>query len=89
MSLTILYTPEFKRDYKKLPLEVREALKTRGRLFQENPFHPLIKTHKLSGTLKELWSFSIDYRIRVIFEFKGNKEALLLRVGDHSIYRRR
>jgi hypothetical protein len=29
----------------------------------------------------------VDFRHRVLFEFIGDGAALLLRVGDHSIYR--
>lgn len=89
MAYTILFAPEFKRDYRKLPVDLREVLKERGRLLQENPYHPLLKTHKLTGTLKECWSYSVDFRIRVIFQFVSKTEIVLLRVGDHSIYRKK
>ncbi len=89
MAYTISFTPEFKRDYRKLSDQLKEALKERGRLFQENPFHPLLKTHKLTGALKECWSYSVDFRIRVIFQYVSKTEMVLLRVGDHSIYRKK
>jgi addiction module RelE/StbE family toxin len=87
MPLTIYYAPEFKRDYKKLPAEIQLGIKNRGVLFQQNPFHPILKTHKLSGLLDGYWVFSVDHRHRVVFKFQGKHEVLLLRVGDHSIYR--
>jgi len=87
MGYEIFYAPEFKRDYKKLPVSIRESVKVRGRLFQENPFHPLLKTHKLSNH-KNRWSFSVDYHNRVAFRFKEGNIVELLRVGDHSIYRK-
>ena len=68
MAYSISYTPEFKRDYKKLNKIQREQLKLKGRLFEQSPFHPLLRTHKLSGKLKEYWSFSIDFKHRVIFQ---------------------
>lgn len=89
MPLAIRYAPEFKRDYKKLREGPRQAMKRRGVLFQENPFHPLLKTHKLAGKLAGIWAFSVDFRVRVLFEFIGENEVVLLRVGDHSIYRRK
>lgn len=89
MAFTILFTPEFKRDYRKLSAEMKTALKERGKLLQENPFHPLLKTHKLTGTLKECWAYSVDFRVRVLFQFNSKTEIVLLRVGDHSIYRKR
>lgn len=38
-------------------------------LFINDPFHPQLRTHKLSGNLKDLWSFSIEYDLRVVFHF--------------------
>jgi addiction module RelE/StbE family toxin len=89
MSVVILYTPEFKRDYKKLPALLRDLLKKKGSLFEQEPFHPFLRTHKLTGKLVGLWSFSLDFRHRVIFRFLGESEVELLRVGDHSIYRKK
>lgn len=89
MALTIRYTPEFQRDYRKLSVRVRERVKERGALFAEDPFHPLLRTHKLGGKLARVWSFAVDFHHRVLFEFLGEGEVLLLRVGDHSVYRNR
>jgi mRNA-degrading endonuclease YafQ of YafQ-DinJ toxin-antitoxin module len=38
-------------------------------LFTNNPFDVTLKTHKLSGKLKGLYAFSIEYDIRVVFYF--------------------
>ena len=89
MLVVIFYTPEFKRDYKKLSGTLQDLLKKKGQLFGQEPFHPLLRTHKLSGKLRGLWSFSLDYRCRVLFRFRGQNEVELLRVGDHSIYRKK
>jgi mRNA-degrading endonuclease YafQ of YafQ-DinJ toxin-antitoxin module len=89
MPVEIWYGPEFKRDYKKLTPELQVLVKNRGRLFQKNPFHQLLKTHKLGGFVKECWAFSVKYGFRVIFEFRGDGKVNLLRVGDHSVYRKK
>jgi mRNA-degrading endonuclease YafQ of YafQ-DinJ toxin-antitoxin module len=89
MPLDIFYAPEFKRDYKKLPEALQLLLKTRGRLFQQDPFHALLHTHKLTGALAPYWSFSVDSRNRVLFRFLGEGQVMLLRVGDHSLYRKK
>lgn len=89
MSFKIFYSPEFKKDYKKLPLAVREQLKIKGVLFEVNPFHSRLRTHKLTGKLHGLWAFAVDFRHRAIFEFLDEGEILLLRIGDHSIYRKK
>ncbi|MBI3075031.1 MAG: hypothetical protein HYY92_02355 [Parcubacteria group bacterium] len=54
-------------------------------LFKSNPFHPRLNTHKLHGKLKNQWSFSIDNRYQVLFEFDG-AGVIFLDVGAHELY---
>jgi mRNA-degrading endonuclease YafQ of YafQ-DinJ toxin-antitoxin module len=55
-------------------------------LFVIDPFDAKLKTHKLSGKLKDLWSFSIDYDLRVVFYFTKDKpkKAVLIDLGTHD-----
>jgi len=56
-------------------------------VFRTNPFHPSLKTHKLSGKLAGLFSFSINQKYRIIFELNEDKrEAYFHTAGDHDIY---
>jgi len=55
-------------------------------VFRVNPFDSRLKTHKLHGQLKNQWSFSIDGKYRIIFEFEES-DIIFLDVGDHDIYR--
>ena len=69
--IEISFDESFKRAFKKRfqgDHELERKFRTKLEKFQENPFDPSLKTHKLSGKLKELWSFSIEYNQRVIFE---------------------
>lgn len=84
--MDILYTPRFTREAKKLPRELRRSVEHRIALFQENPFDTRLKTHKLAGSLASYWSFSIDHRHRIIFEFRDNHTVVFRSIGDHSIY---
>lgn len=54
--------------------------------FIENPFHPKLKTHKLSGRLRQLWSFRISYHHRVLFYFSAEnpQKAVLVDIGTHE-----
>jgi mRNA-degrading endonuclease YafQ of YafQ-DinJ toxin-antitoxin module len=63
-------------------LEVR--FRDRVALFQENPFDPKLKTHRLSGQLRGFWSFSIDYDARVVFSFTDPNRALFVDIGTHE-----
>ncbi|MBI5742495.1 MAG: hypothetical protein HZA25_01490 [Candidatus Niyogibacteria bacterium] len=56
-------------------------------LFSAPENHHALKVHKLQGRLKGLLSFSVNYRVRIVFEYiEGGKSALFLTVGDHEIY---
>jgi mRNA-degrading endonuclease YafQ of YafQ-DinJ toxin-antitoxin module len=54
--------------------------------FTSDPFHMQLKTHKLSGNLKGLWSFSIEYDLRVVFYFTKDRptKAVFVDIGTHD-----
>lgn len=55
-------------------------------VFIIDPFNSRLKTHKLSGKLKDLWSFSIDQDLRVVFYFTKDKpkKAVFVDIGNHD-----
>ena len=56
----------------------------RVEIFRENPHDPRLRTHKLSGKLHELWSFTIEYDVRVIFYFLPDNRAMFESIGTHD-----
>lgn len=64
---------------------IKNKAEAKERIFRKNPFDQRLKTHKLHGKIKNLWSFSINAKYRVVFEF-DNSDVILLDVGDHKIY---
>lgn len=85
MAFAIEYSPSFKRALKKLPKNIQTILFEKFDLFQVDMFDHHLDTHKLHGNMKDLWSFSINYKYRIIFTIIG-KTIKLLDVGDHGIY---
>lgn len=83
---TIYYTSNFAKQVKKLPHNLTRQISQREEVFRKDPFHPLLKTHKLSGKLKNLWSFSITFHHRILFEFVDKDKVLFIDVGGHEIY---
>lgn len=89
---TIGWTPKSLRAFKRLVRQnpqQRPAIEQTLKQLAENPFHPSLRTHKLTGDLSGIWSCSVDYRIRILFEFVENPETkeeaiLLLNVGSHN-----
>lgn len=86
--MEIYYSSEFKKRFKKLPNSLKIIAFKKETLFRFNPFNPSLKTHKLTGKLQGVWSFSLDYKHRVIFRFIKKNIILFESVGDHSIYRK-
>ena len=83
--IKIYFHPHFKKSYKNLPLAIKKKAEAKEKLSRKNPFHPSLKTHKLKGKLKDIWSFSIDNKYRIIFIF-DNSDVIFLDVGTHEIY---
>lgn len=77
----------FERHYKKLSKNTKGRAREREKIFRENPFHPILKTHKLSGKEKEVWAFWINYSYRIKFIFLSDKDVLFLDIGTHEIYK--
>jgi len=63
-------------------LEVR--FRDRVAIFQVNPFDPRLKTHRLAGRLEGLWSFSIDFDLRVVFSFVEPSRVVFVDIGTHD-----
>ena len=82
----IYYSPEFLKQWRKIPRNIQNKAKEKEQLFREDCFHPSLKTHKLKGTLSDQWSFYIAYHWRIVFYLEGNK-AIFTTVGTHGVYR--
>lgn len=52
--------------------------------FIADPYDERLRTHKLSGKLKDLWSLSIAYDIRVIFHFADEQKTVFVDIGKHD-----
>ncbi len=85
--IELIWDQKFKKSLKKRlgkSDDLTDKFKSKIKLFEEDPFNPILRTHKLSGILKEYWAFSINYNLRVIFKFIDSKTALLIDVGTHD-----
>lgn len=54
---------------------------------QVDAFHPILRTHKLKGELKNSWACSAGYDLRIVFRFipyQGSEAILLESVGTHD-----
>lgn len=86
--MKILETERFRKSYKLLDAQVKKKAKKQFAIFLKNLFHPSLNTEKLIPKQKNIWSFRVDKKFRVIFTFKGKGTILLLDIGSHDIYRK-
>ena len=83
----VFFSSSFQRAFKKRVAgqkELEEKFWQRLEIFAANPFDPRLRTHKLSGRLSELWSFSLAYDLRVIFSFLPQNRAMFENIGTHD-----
>lgn len=81
------YKSSFLRQLKKLSPSLREEAIEKVELFKNSTHHAALRVHALKGSLKGWWSFSVNYRYRIIFLWeKKNMSAVLWAIGDHSVY---
>lgn len=82
----------FRRAFRR---RTRNNAALQDRVFQilarlaQDPFHPALKTHKLSGQLGGLWACWVEYDCRIVFAFEAEPDAgeemiVLVDLGTHD-----
>jgi addiction module RelE/StbE family toxin len=90
--MRLVWSSRFIRDLKRLSRrnpQLRPAIEQKLQLLSEDPFHSSLGTHKLKGELSGIWSCSINYSNRILFEIIQNSESneqeiLLHTIGSHD-----
>ena len=83
ISFSTSFREAFKRKVRGNPT-LEERFWERVEIFENNPFDPRLRTHKLTGSMRDWWSFSIDYDLRVLFVFVEPGRALFGNIGTHD-----
>ncbi len=89
---TLVWSSSFTRALKRKTRRrshLRERIEETLRQLAEDPFHPSLRTHKLTGELSGTWACSVSYDVRILFEFEqhpesGEEEIFLLTIGTHD-----
>ena len=85
--LVIKYAPHFFRKLKKLELDLQEEVFEKLESFADTQNHKSLKVHKLKGDISGLYSFFVNYKIRIVFSYLSKDEVVLLVVGGHDMYK--
>lgn len=85
--MEISFSSSFKRSLKKR-IKNKPGLEkkfwTKIKIFIDNPFEPSLKTHRLSGKLKDCWSFSVEYDVRIIYFYSDKNKVVFIAIGSHK-----
>ena len=87
MVIEVNYKPTFIRKLNRLEKELQEEALQKIELFRNTENHKTLKVHKLHGELSYSYSFSVNYKTRIVFEYLSKKEVALLSIGDHDLYK--
>ncbi|WP_254904831.1 hypothetical protein [Clostridium tyrobutyricum] len=78
-------TDKFKREYKKLPNNIKESFKKQFARFVEYPyaeFHPSLRIKRIQGT-NDIFEMTITMSIRVTWQYIDDR-ILLRNIGRHD-----
>ncbi len=82
--MNIFYTPSFLRLFSKLDDDLQIEVKEKIDKFINKNNHLSLKVHKLKG-ISNTYSFSVNYKFRIIFEYQDNKDNVnFLKIGNHD-----
>jgi len=82
------YSKAFDKPLRKSPLKIKIAFRKRLKLFLQNPFHPLLNNHSLSGKLSGYRSINVTGDWRVIYSTRSHSRegtsVIFEMIGTHS-----
>lgn len=88
--MNIHVSPDLEKDLKRIKsrdIRLFKQIQKQITLFAQNQKHPSLRVHKLTGSMKNLWSISIDRNIRMLFIIDKN-EIIFFEIGTHDqVYR--
>lgn len=86
--MEVSFSSSFKKGFNKwiISSEIEKEFWIKLELFIYDPFDAGLETHKLSGKLKDLWSFSVGHDYRVVLYFTKDKpiKAVFVDIGTHD-----
>lgn len=78
------YHKDFRKQFDKLPIKIKDKFEKNLNLFLYNQFNPLLKNHSLSGEYEGCRSINVTGDIRAIFYVKTDGNIVFVNIGSHS-----
>ena len=84
--IEVVFTEKFIKMVHALEKPLRDDVYASVAELQDVKNHQKLKMHKLHGKFKNLYGFSVNYKIRVVCEKLSARKYLMHIVGGHEIY---
>lgn len=81
--MQIYFTKNFKKDYKKLPVNIQKSIDKQIRWLLENPDHPSLNLKKMQDP-RDIWEIRVTRGYRLTLQIE-DETYILRRVGTHDI----
>lgn len=79
--INFVFTPKFKKQYQKLPINIQKKFTKQLKFLEENYRHPSLQTKKMGGV--EHFEARINLQYRFTFGI-AEKEIILKTIGPHD-----
>ena len=84
--MKVSFKPTFIRQFKRLDFGLQQEVNEKIELLKDRENFAQLKVHKLHGRLAGRYSFSVNYKTRIVFCYLSKNEVALLAIGDHAVY---
>ncbi len=84
--MKIRFLPIFVRHLNRLDPRLQLEAIEKIELFKDKGNYKQLKVHQLRGRLTRRYSFSVNYKTRIVFSYLSKNEVVLLAIGDHAVY---
>lgn len=82
--IEIYFLDKFKKHYQKLTKVEQKQFDNKLKLFVNDKFYPSLRTKAIMGS-DNIYEFSVNMDIRVLWEKTGENSVTLLDIGHHDI----
>jgi len=81
--MKIFFAKKFRKNYGRLQIRIRAQCDERLRLFETEPFHPLLNNHSVEKRFPGCRSINVTGDYRGIFKEDGGR-VVFVNIGTHS-----
>lgn len=90
--MIIKFSPDSQNDLRKIKQKDKHLyarIEKQIKLLSENPKHPSLRIHKLTGKLNQSWSLSVTKSIRIVYVVLEKNSIYIAAIGTHDqVYRK-